>query len=80
MRYMGDLIGVEIERGELKTFNKPREDEEYYNMRYCLDYANNNPKYPVQENFDTIIVDVDKGEVRNVIYAIERIDLARYSN
>lgn len=77
--YLDDLIGKEI-MVEFYRWNQPWLDEDFYSLSFKLIYKNDNPNYPVEENFDTIILDVNKGEIKNIIYAREWIDLAIFGS
>lgn len=78
-RYLDDLIGKEV-RVEFFSWNQPWLDEDYYSLSFKLIYQNDNINYPVEENFDTIILGVNKGEIKNFIYARELIDLANFGD
>lgn len=77
-RYMDDLIGKHIDSADLIKWNKPWEDEDYYELSFRMYYANTNDGWPVNVNFDTIHLGVNEGRIKNIVYAREWVELATY--
>ena len=79
MVYMDDLIRKEV-TVDLTKWNKPWGDENFYTLRFEIHYSNENSDYPVESNFDTLIIDVNEDRIKSIMYAREWIDLATYGN
>lgn len=77
MKYIDDLVGKDV-KVELTRWNKPWDDENFYTLRFKLSYSNENESYPVDINFDTIILDINEDKIKTIIYAREWVDLASF--
>lgn len=77
--YLNDLINKSVDV-KLTKWNKPWEDENFYTLRFEIYYANDNPKFPVDLNFDSFILDVSEDRIKNIILAREWIELSKYAN
>lgn len=75
--YIDDLIGKNV-TVELIGWNKPWEDENFYTLKFKISYDNHNPDFPVDINFDTVILDINNDKIKNITYGREWIDLATF--
>lgn len=78
LKYMDDLIGIDIQDVQLQAIKRPWEDEDYYSLRISFHYINKDSEVKIDENFDTIIFGVNQGKIKNIIYAREWINFNTY--
>jgi hypothetical protein len=75
--YIDDLIDKTVEVNLVK-FKQPWLDENFYVLRFKINYLDRHNNSLIRKNFDTIVLDIDNDKIINVIYAREWIDLDTY--
>lgn len=77
IKRLDDLIGLEA-NVVLTKWNKPWDDENFYTLKFEIHYTNRNADFPIETNFDTLIIDVSEDKIKSIIHAREWIDLATF--
>lgn len=76
-KYIDDLIDKTV-KVNLVKFKQPWLDENFYVLRFEINYLDRHNDSSIRKNFDTIVLDINNDKIINVIYGRKWIDLDTY--